>query len=154
MVRMKGEPEANIFVASPAEAAKGAESAAADGVTGSQLYGVCLEGIAALHYVLLGQEYEPDGIDLSILGSHKEVFAYTEMHGGWLYQFPNEPVSILAATEVSQRRGIAERWSSVFENDGHPPTLDEVDSVLEQIIVLARASERDGKPLYWRQDSC
>jgi hypothetical protein len=76
------------------------------------------------------------------------------MHGGWLYQFPNDVVERLAAIGDSERVVAAERWSKVFENDGQPPSIDEVERMLEQIIVLARTSERQRKPLYWRQESC
>lgn len=151
---MKGEPEANIFVASPADAATGAELAAADGITGAELYGIYLEGIAALHYVLRGNEYESDGIDLTILDGHKQVFVYTEMHGGWLYQFPDDLVQGLAAIKDSDRRVVAERWAKVFENNWQPPSLHEVDRMMSQIIRLAQTSLREQKPLFWRQESC
>lgn len=143
-----------MFVASAEDAATGASSAIADGITGAELYGVYLEGIAALHYALLGQAYEADGIDLTILNSHAEVFVYTEMHGGWLFQFPVDIVRKLAAIKDSDRRSIAEKWSKVFEKNGQPPTLDEVDQMLRQISALAQTSLRQQRSLYWRQESC
>lgn len=154
MVRMRGEPEANIFVASAADAATGAGSAAADGITGAELDGVYVEGIAALHYVLLGRDYESDGIDLTILADHRLVFVYTEMHGGWLFQFPDVIVRRLAAIKDSYYRNVAEQWLKVFERNWQPPTLERVERMLRQIICLAQTSVREQKPLYWRQESC
>jgi hypothetical protein len=154
MVRMRSEPDTNVFVASRSEAATGASSAAADGITGADLRGVYLEAIAALHHVIIGRDYEPDRIDLTVLASHEEVFVYTVEHGGWLYKFPDNVVRHLAAIKDSDRRAIADKWSKVFRNNAQPPTLEEVDHMLSQIASLAQTSVRQEKSLFWRQESC
>ena len=155
MVRMKGEPEANVFFTSEDEAANGASSAIANGVTGANLYGVSAEGIAALQYTIYGHDYDPDGIDLSVLSSHEEVYVYTEMHGGWLFRFPDNLVDLLSQLSKGEpRHQVAKAWLKAFQFDGDPPLLDTVSQMLDHLVTLARGASRESRPLYWRQESC
>jgi hypothetical protein len=151
---MKGEPEANVFFTSQDDAATGASSAVADGVTGADLYGISAEGIAALQYSINGQDYDADGIDLNVLGSHEEVYVYTEMHGGWLFRFPDDLVDALAQLSNGDMHRVAKDWFRVFQLDGKAPSLEKVSQMLENLVALARGANREGKPLFWRQDSC
>ncbi len=154
MVRMKGEPEANVFFTSEQDAAIGASSAVADGVTGAALYGVCAEGIAALQYAITGQDYGADGVDLDVLGSHKEVYVYTEMHGGWLFRFPDELVDALAHLGTGDAHRVGKAWSKAFQVDGCRPSLADVCQMLEHLVALAKSAVQQSKPLFWRQESC
>jgi hypothetical protein len=147
-------PKANVFVASPEEAASGALSAVPDGVNGADLYGIGVESIAALHYALIGQEYQADSIDPTVLGSHDQVYVYNEMHGGWLFRFPNDIVAVLAKLKGSDFAQVVEDWSKIFESDGSPPSRPEVDRMLRQIVVLAQGALRQGKPMFWLAPGC
>lgn len=89
-------PKANLFVVSPEEAAKGALSAVPDAVNGADLYGIDADSIAALHYAMLGRPYRADGIDPTVLSTHELVYVYNELHGGWLFRFPDDVVAVLA----------------------------------------------------------
>jgi hypothetical protein len=151
---MTKEPTANVFVATAEEAATGASFAVADGVTGHTLYGICVESIAALHHVLIGQAYDPCDVNLDILRSHAQVFVYDDMHGGWLFRFPAEVVEMLAAINEADRHELAVKWSEVFANNGRPPTIDEVEVALTRLIGLARNAIRQQEQLYWLQESC
>jgi hypothetical protein len=143
---MRGEPEANIVVASEAEAAQGASSAPADGMMGAELYGICAESIAALQYALLGANFESDDIDLNILATHPNVFVYTQMHGGWLFRFPHEVIEMLAAIRAGERKRLSQAWAKIFEHNGEPPSLQEVDEILDMIVRLARRARKENKP--------
>jgi len=151
---MVPHPEANAFVASETEGRAGALSALPDGVNGADLYGISAESIAALHYSLFGQEYEADGIDLNVLGTHDLVHVYNQMHGGWLFRFPDDVVKTLARLKKSDHGRVARRWSRIFQNDGAPPTLDEVDRMLRQLVTLARGARQQGKPMFWLAPGC
>ena len=76
---------------------------------------------------MLGRNFESDDIDLSILASHPNVFVYTEMHGGWLFRFPDEVIEMLAAIRASDRERLAQSWSKIFEHNGEPPSLQLYD---------------------------
>lgn len=152
--RMRGEPKANVLIAAAADAAQGASAATADGVNGIEFAGVFAEAIAALHYALIGREFEPSAIDYDILAAHAEVFVYTELHGGWLYEFPPDFVQKMATTNAAEQATIAEAWWPIYTDDGCPPTFEELVLVVGQIAELARRSLQERKRLYWLQGSC
>jgi hypothetical protein len=135
---MAREPDPNVLVTSAMDAAAGAQSALIDGVTGVDIPALDTETIAALHYSLLGQEYVADGIDLSILNDHKEVFCYNQMHGAWLNRFPDTIVECLAALEPPKFDQVAIRWLKIYTNEWRPISvkgenaaeLDEVREIL------------------------
>jgi hypothetical protein len=151
---MVPHPEANVFVTSETEAASGACAAVADGVTGADLSGIRAESVAALHYALLGQDYQADGIDLNVLAPYEEVYAYDAMHGGWLFRFPDDIVMALARLKGAELICLAKDWWKIFENDGRPPSLIEVDRMVRQIVELAQSALKLGRPMYWLAEGC
>jgi len=159
---MAREPAPNILVTSPADAATGAQLAVIDGVTGVDIGVIDTETVAALHYSLVGQDYVADGIDLSILGDHEEVFVYNEMHGAWLFRFPDTIVECLAKLEQPIVDEVARRWLKIFENEWRPLSiqgdvaadLDEVRGILRQLVTLARTAQEHNKSMFWLAPSC
>jgi len=151
---MVPHPEANILVATATEATAGALSVAADGVNGADLYEINDSSIAALQYALFGQEYEAGSIDPTVLGTHELVYTYNEMHGGWLFRFPDNIVAALGQLHGEGLVRVARDWSKNFENDGSPPAPAEVEEMLRQIVTLAQNAERRGRPMYWLAPGC
>ena len=147
-------PESNVLVTSEMDAAAGALSVVADGVNGADLYGINAESIAALHYAILETAFEADSIDLSVLRNHKLVYTYNEMHGGWLFRFPDDIVSALAMLYDDSLVRTAGAWSNIFEHDGSPPTFVQVEEMFRQIVTLAQYAIRTGKPMYWLAPDC
>jgi len=151
---MVRQPKANVFVTTPAEAAKGATSAVADGVHGSDLCGIGFESIAALQSVLLGRTFRSDYLDLSVLESHEQVFVYDELHGGWLFRFPEDAVRMLAEIPHGECHTLAGKWIGIFENYSRPPTLKQVEEMVRQLIGLARTALDERNAMYWLQEDC
>jgi hypothetical protein len=152
---MAREPDANVFVAAKSHAsASGASDAMADGITGARFDGIDADSVAALHYSLLRRDYETDGIDLNVLGSHDEVFAYDKLHGGWLFQFPDEIVAKLASLTDDAMDETASRWSRIFENRGQRLRVDELRSIVRQLRSLAASASQTGQSLYWVAPNC
>jgi hypothetical protein len=151
---MVPHPEANILVASATEAAAGALSVVADGVNGADLYGIDDSSIAALQYALLAQDYEAGSIDPAVLGSHELVYTYKEMHGGWLFRFPDDIVAALGQLDGEGLVQVARDWAKIFENDGSPPARAEVEEMLRQIVTLAQNAARRGRPMSWLAPGC
>jgi hypothetical protein len=151
---MVPHPEANIFIASATEAAAGALHVVADGVNGADLYGIDDSSVAALQYALLGQEYESGSIDPAVLVNHELVYKYTEMHGGWLFRFPEDIVAALGELHGEGLVRVAKDWANIFENDGSPPTRAEVEKMLRQIVTLAQNAVRQRRPMYWLAPGC
>lgn len=151
---MVPHPEANLLVASATEAATDALSVVADGVNGADLYGIDDSCIAALQYALFGQEYEAGSIDPAVLGSHELVYTYNEMHGGWLFRFPDDIVAALGQLHGEGLVPVARDWAKIFENDGSPPARAEVEEMLRQIVALAQNAVRWGRPMYWLAPGC
>lgn len=151
---MVREPKASVFVASEEDAAKGGLSAVADGVSGADIRSVSYDVIAALHYSLLSQPYDSNGIDPNILGSHHEVFVYDELHGGWLFRFPNEIVTLLAKLKGKALESVASRWVGIFS--AHDPQVgqNQIANMLKQIVIIAKTSNRVGKPMFWLASGC
>jgi hypothetical protein len=146
--------EANILVTSATEAAAGALSVVADGVNGADLYGIGDSSIAALQYALFGQEYEAGSINPTVLGTHKLVYTYNQMHGGWLFRFPDDMVAALGQLHGEGLVRVARDWAKIFENDGSPPARAEVEGMLCQIVTLAQHAVRQGRPMYWLAPGC
>jgi hypothetical protein len=152
---MVPHPKATVFATSPEETAKGALSVVADGRTAADISGIRAESVAALQYALLGQTYDPGGIDLSILTGHEQVYVYTKTHGGWLFRFPDDIVRLLAAVPDDNLGGVAERWSLIFEYDGPPlPEAGEVEGMLRQIITIAQTAVGRHLSMHWLQEGC
>lgn len=151
---MVPHPAANILVTSPTEAANGALSVVANGLNGVNLRGIDDSSIAALQYALFGLAYEPGSIDPAVLESHKLVYTYNELHGGWLFRFPDDVVATLAALHTDSLARVASDWSKVFENDTSPPSKLEVQETLRQIAGLARNAVRLGMGMYWLAPDC
>ena len=63
-----------------------------------------------------------DGIDPTVLGSHDQVYVYNEMHGGWLFRFPDDFVAALARLNGGDLAQVGEDWSKIFASDGSPPS--------------------------------
>jgi hypothetical protein len=147
-------PKANVFVASPEEAARGALSAVPDGVNGADLYGIDSDSVAALHYALIRQPYRAGEIDPSVLGTHEQVYVYNELHGGWLFRFPDDVVAALACLGRGDLARVAIDWSPIFADNGSPPSRDEIDRMLCQIVVLAQSALVQGRPLFWLAPGC
>jgi hypothetical protein len=147
-------PKANVFVASSEEASSGALSAVPDGVNGADLYGINADSIAALHYALLVQPYQADDIDPTVLGTHEQVYVYNELHGGWLFRFPDDVVAALVCLQGSDLARVAGDWSRIFEQNSSPPSCGEIDQMLRQIVALAQGALRQGKRLYWLAPGC
>jgi hypothetical protein len=148
------EPQATVFVASPADAAAGASSAITDGRTGARIRGVSVESIAALHFAALRQPYRAESIDLDILASHDRVFVYDEMHGGWLFGFPAEVVAALASLEGKELDVVAAQWQAVFVGRRPPFNREEVTDMLQQVATIARTAEQEQLPMFWLAPSC
>ncbi len=151
---MVPHPKATVFATSPEEAARGALSVVADGLVAADISGIRSESVAALHYALLGEKYDPDGIDQTILDSHDEVYAYTKTHGGWLFRFPDDVVHMLAAVPDSELGGIARAWAPVFQEDDLQPIPGEFEGMLRQIVTIARAALAQQLAMYWLQEGC
>ena len=152
---MVPHPKATVFATTPEEAAQGALTVVADGRTAVNLSAIRAESVAALQHSVLGQEYEPDGGDLTILKGHELVYQYTESHGGWLFRFPNEMVQLLAAVPESRLGDVSRRWSAVFQNDGPPlPEEGEVEAMLRGVVTIAQASVACRLSMYWLQAGC
>ena len=152
---MVPHPKATVFATSPEEVARGALLVTADGIVAADLSGIYSESVAALMYSILGKEYEPDGVDQTILNDHDEVYVYTKTHGGWLFQFPGDIVQILAAIPGSKLGGIAQRCALIFEKDGPPfPEPGEVEGMLRQVITIAQSAVEQHLAMYWLQEGC
>jgi hypothetical protein len=152
---MVPHPKATVFATTPEVAAQGALSVVADGRNAANISAIRAESVAALQHAVLGQEYEPDGGDLSILKGHELVYQYTTSHGGWLFRFPAEMVQLLAAVPDGRLGDIARRWSLIFENDGPPvPEEGEVEGMLRQVITIAQAVVARQLSMYWLQEGC
>jgi hypothetical protein len=152
---MVPHPKASVFATSPEEAAKGALSVVADGRVAADISGIRAESVAALQYALFGKTYEPGSIDLNILEGHDLVYVYNEMHGGWLFCFPDEIVQLLASVLDSKLGGIAQIWSLMFEYDGPPlPELGEIEGMLRQLITIAQTAVARHLSMYWLQEGC
>jgi hypothetical protein len=151
---MVPHPEANILVTSAMEAAAGALSVIADGVNGADLYGIDDSSIAALQYALFGQEYEAGSVDPLVLGTHELVYTYNDLHGGWLFRFPDDNVAALAQLRGEGLVRVARDWSKIFENNGSPPARAQVEEMLRQLVALAQNAVRWGRPMYWLAPGC
>jgi hypothetical protein len=151
---MVPHPEANILVTSATEAAAGALSVVADGVNGADLYGIDDSSIAALHYALFGKEYDAGSIDPAVLGTHQQVYTYNKLHGGWLFRFPDDIVAALAQLHGDGLARVARDWSKIFENDGSPPSLADVEKMLCQVVALAQNAVKLSRPMYWLAPGC
>jgi hypothetical protein len=151
---MVREPAASVLISSSAEAAAGALSVAADGKSGSALTWVDDQSVAALHYSLLGREYDPDQIDPSILGNHDLVYTYNQLHGGWLFRFPDAVVEKLARLDGRGFDAVVDRWEPAFRGYAHPPERAALAEMLRQFVALAKAAGREGKLMYWLAPGC
>jgi len=152
---MVPHPKVTVFATTPEEAARGVLSVVADGQVAANISAIRAESVAALLYAVLGQEYEPDGGDLSNLKGHEVVYEYTKSHGGWLFRFPDDIVHLLAAVPDSRLGDIAQRWSLLFENDGPPiPEEGEVEGMLRQVITVAQTAVARHLSMYWLQEGC
>jgi hypothetical protein len=152
---MVPHPKANVFATSTEQAARGALSVIADGVVAADISGIRSESVAALMYALRGKDYEPDGIDQTILNDHEEVYVYTKTHGGWLFRFPRHIGQLLAALPDSKLDGVAQRWSLIFENNGPPlPERGEVEGMLRRVTRVARTAVEKQPEMYWLQEGC
>jgi hypothetical protein len=100
-----------------------------------------------LQYALLGLEYEAGSIDPAVLGTHELVYTYNEMHGGWLFRFPDDIVAGLAQLHGDDLVRVARDWSRIFENEDTPPAPAKVEEVLRQIAVIAQNAMQRDRPM-------
>ena len=150
-------PAQNVLVATPAEASRGIAGVRADDLTGAELHGIDVEGVHALHCVILGYDHD------SMRPPHETVYAWTESHGPWLIECPFEFVAALSAIQPSNYRRIGLRWWERQWEDDEKDVRAEmisqapVDSLEHEVGVLAalaRSAIREGKNLYWVAPGC
>lgn len=151
-------PAANVIVATAEEATRGVPDARADNVMGAKLNGIDVEGIRALHCVLVGYDEDP-----GVLGRHRRAYTWTESHGPWLDECPNEFTAALAAIEPGQFRAIGVCWWERLWRDDEEDVRTEMlrDAPVESLehdigvlVALAQLAIREGKNLYWLVPGC
>jgi hypothetical protein len=149
-------PAENVFVATPAEAARGFVDVPND-LIGSKLNNIDVDGIHALHCVILG--YSDD----LMRPEHKEVYAWTDSNGPWANECPEEFVASLAEIQPGEYRRIGLRWwERLWEGDEETVRTEMIaqapaDSLACEVGVLAdlaRSAIRQGKKLYWVAPGC
>ena len=137
----------HFLVATPAEAAAGAESVPLDGFQRVTLDFVEGTAISLLQRLLTGQE----------AGPFECVHVWKESHGPWLYQLPDVLVVALASLERGKIPELAARWTESLEKEFEPFEDDlEVTPgrALTELVRLAQLAKAQGKQLYWKAPGC
>ncbi|WP_254507592.1 hypothetical protein [Anatilimnocola floriformis] len=110
--------------------------------------------IAALCYALRQKDFDPGAVDPTILRDHQLLYTYDELHGGWLFRFPDEVKQTLAQLNEKDFEAVVGRWEPVFRDFDPAPNRAVVPEMLNQLVLLATTGVRNCKPLHWVAPSC
>lgn len=148
-------PTQTVIVATAEDASRG--DVGRDG-EGFSLEMIDIHSIHHLHCVVMGIDDDPSVLDL-----HKEVYAWTESHGPWLDQFPDQLVWALSQLQPDEWYEIGRRWwvrqwdddeeevkADMLENGPY----DNLRDTIGTIVALAQTAIRDQKKLYWVVPGC